>query len=88
RVADVTLAYATDKNILDSLKTRLEKKFGCTIDIHINIDPAIIGGAVVKVGYTVIDSSVSGHLEKLNSILLSYIIGSELMHLSPSEISG
>ncbi|MDE5028205.1 F0F1 ATP synthase subunit delta, partial [Francisella tularensis subsp. holarctica] len=36
-----------------------------------NIDPAINGGAVVKVGDTVIDRSVSGHLEKLKSILLS-----------------
>lgn len=70
RVADVTLAYATDKNILDSLKASLERKFGCTIDMHINIDPAIVGGAVVKVGDIVIDSSVSGHLEKLKSILL------------------
>lgn len=70
RVADVTLAYATDKNILDSLKASLERKFGCTIDMHINIDPAIVGGAVVKVRNTVIDSSVSGHLEKLKSILL------------------
>ncbi|OEZ32971.1 ATP synthase F0F1 subunit delta [Francisella endosymbiont of Amblyomma maculatum] len=70
KVADVTLAYATDKNILDSLKASLERKFGCTIDMHINIDPAIVGGVVVKVGDTVIDSSVSGHLEKLKSILL------------------
>ena len=70
RVANVTLAYATDKNILDSLKASLERKFGCTIDMHINIDPAIVGGVVVKVGDTVIDSSVSGHLEKLKSILL------------------
>ena len=71
RIANVTLAYTTDKNILDSLKTSLEKKFGCIIDMHINIDPTIIGGAVVKVGDTVIDNSVSGHLEKLKSILLS-----------------
>ncbi|MFV9984587.1 MAG: F0F1 ATP synthase subunit delta [Francisella endosymbiont of Hyalomma asiaticum] len=70
RVANVTLAYATDKNILDSLKASLERKFGCTIDMHINIDPAIVGGVVVKVGDTVIDSSISGHLEKLKSILL------------------
>ncbi|MFV9973158.1 MAG: F0F1 ATP synthase subunit delta [Francisella endosymbiont of Hyalomma asiaticum] len=70
RVANVTLAYATDKNILDSLKASLERKFSCTIDMHINIDPAIVGGVVVKVGDTIIDSSVSGHLEKLKSILL------------------
>ncbi|ORM38358.1 F0F1 ATP synthase subunit delta [Francisella endosymbiont of Ornithodoros moubata] len=70
RVANVTLAYATDKNILDSLKASLERKFCCTIDMHINIDPAIVGGVVVKVGDTVIDSSVSGHLETLKSILL------------------
>ncbi|MFV9930903.1 MAG: F0F1 ATP synthase subunit delta [Francisella endosymbiont of Hyalomma asiaticum] len=70
RVANVTLAYATDKNILDSLKASLERKFGCTINMHINIDPAIVGGVVVKVGDTVIDSSISGHLEKLKSILL------------------
>ncbi|KEI34944.1 ATP synthase delta chain [Francisella sp. W12-1067] len=71
KVAKVTLAYATDKDLLNSLKASLEKKFGCSMSLEVEINPAIVGGAIVRVGDTVIDSSVSGRLEKLKSILLS-----------------
>ncbi|QIV95465.1 ATP synthase F1 subcomplex delta subunit [Allofrancisella inopinata] len=71
KVAKVTLAYAADKDLLDSLKASLEKKFGCSMSLEVEINPAIVGGAIVRVGDTVIDSSVSGRLEKLKSILLS-----------------
>ena len=71
KTANVTLAYAADEDLLASLKESLEKRFGCTIDVKVDVDPAIFGGAIVKVGDTVIDSSVSGRLENLKSILLS-----------------
>ncbi|AJI48179.1 F0F1 ATP synthase subunit delta [Francisella philomiragia] len=71
KVADVTLAYAIDKNTLANLKTKLEEKFSCSIDMNVIIDPVILGGAVIKVGDTVIDDSVSGRIETLKSILLS-----------------
>ncbi|MDE5021038.1 F0F1 ATP synthase subunit delta, partial [Francisella tularensis subsp. holarctica] len=32
RVADVTLAYATVTNVLDSLTPSLETQWGCTLD--------------------------------------------------------
>lgn len=39
--------------------------------MNVIIDPVILGGAVIKVGDTVIDDSVSGRIETLKSILLS-----------------
>ncbi|AIT09480.1 ATP synthase F0F1 subunit delta [Candidatus Francisella endociliophora] len=69
--AEVTLAYKADKELLDSLKSSLEKRFGCSISMKVSVDKDIIGGAIIKVGDTVIDDSVSGRLEKLKSILLS-----------------
>jgi F-type H+-transporting ATPase subunit delta len=71
KTAKVILAYETDESIILSLKKSLEKRFDCSIDMDINIDPAIMGGAIVKVGDIVIDSSISGRLEKIKSILLS-----------------
>ncbi|AJC48285.1 F0F1 ATP synthase subunit delta [Allofrancisella guangzhouensis] len=71
KVAKVTLAYSADKDLLDSLKASLERKFGCSMNLEVEINPAIVGGAIVRVGDTVIDNSVSGRLEKLKSILLS-----------------
>ena len=71
KVANVILAYKADEKLLDNLKASLEKRFDCSINLKINIDPAIMGGAIVKVGDTVIDDSVSGRLEKLKGILLS-----------------
>lgn len=71
KTAEVTLAYEADKELLDSLKASLEKRFDCSISMKVKVDSNIVGGAFVKVGDTVIDDSVSGRLEKLKSILLS-----------------
>ena len=71
RLASVTLAYKAGTALLEGLRLSLEKKFDCSIDLDVKIDPAIIGGTIVKVGDTVIDDSVSGSLEKMKSILLS-----------------
>lgn len=71
KLASVTLAYKATAALLETLRLSLEKKFNCSIDLDVKIDPSIIGGTIVKVGDTVIDDSVSGRLEKMKSILLS-----------------
>ncbi|GMN89108.1 F0F1 ATP synthase subunit delta [Francisella sciaenopsi] len=71
KVADVILAYSVDKNTLAKLRTKLEEKLSCSINMNVIIDPIIVGGTVIKVGDTVIDDSVSGRIETLKSILLS-----------------
>ena len=71
KIAKVTLAYDSDKELLARLKNKLEQKFVCTIELDVRVDPSIIGGAIVKVDDTVIDNSVSGRLEEMKSILLT-----------------
>jgi F-type H+-transporting ATPase subunit delta len=63
--ADVTVAeQLSDKN-LEALKGALKSVTGKDIDLRVKVDPAIIGGLVVKVGSRMVDSSLR---TKLNSI--------------------
>lgn len=51
------------------LVNKLEQRYGKTVEASIEIDESLIGGAVVKVGDTVIDGSVRGRLEQLTKAL-------------------
>ncbi|PID65695.1 MAG: F0F1 ATP synthase subunit delta [Gammaproteobacteria bacterium] len=51
------------------LLSKLEKKYGKTVEASITIDESLIGGAVIKIGDTVIDGSVRGRLEQLTKAL-------------------
>ena len=63
--ADVTVAeQLSDKN-LDALKGALKSVTGKDVDLNVKVDPAIIGGLIVKVGSRMVDSSLR---TKLNSI--------------------
>ena len=64
--AQITVAEKLSDANLDALKSALKSVTGGKdIDLDINIDPAIIGGLVVKVGSRMIDSSLR---TKLNAI--------------------
>jgi F-type H+-transporting ATPase subunit delta len=63
--ADVTVAEAfSDKN-LDALKSALNAVTGKDVTLNVKVDPAIIGGLVLKLGSRMVDSSLR---TKLNSI--------------------
>ena len=63
--ADVTVAEAfSDKN-LDALKSALKAVTGKDVALNVKVDPAIIGGLVLKLGSRMVDSSLR---TKLNSI--------------------
>jgi F-type H+-transporting ATPase subunit delta len=63
--ADVTVAEPLSDKNLDALKTALKLVTGQDVSLNVKIDPAIIGGLVVKVGSRMVDSSLR---TKLNSI--------------------
>ncbi|ABD85752.1 ATP synthase F1, delta subunit [Rhodopseudomonas palustris BisB18] len=63
--ADVTVAEPLSEKNLDALKTALKSVTGKDVALNVNVDPAIIGGLVVKLGSRMVDSSLR---TKLNSI--------------------
>ena len=64
--AQITVAEKLSDKNLDALKSALKSVTGGKdIDMDVKIDPAIIGGLIVKVGSRMIDSSLR---TKLNSI--------------------
>lgn len=67
--AHVTVAEKLSDTHLDALKSALKSvTSGKDIDLDVKIDPAIIGGLIVKVGSRMVDSSLR---TKLNSIKLA-----------------
>ncbi len=67
--AQVTVAEKLSDKNLEALKDALKTKTaGQNIDLDVKIDPAIIGGLIVKVGSRMVDSSLR---TKLNSIKLA-----------------
>jgi F-type H+-transporting ATPase subunit delta len=63
--ADVTVAETLSEKNLDALKSALKSVTGKDVTLNVKVDPAIIGGLVVKLGSRMIDSSLR---TKLNSI--------------------
>lgn len=56
--AEVTAAHPLTQKQQDALRTRLKAGFRRDVALDVSIDPAILGGLVVKVGSRMIDSSI------------------------------
>ena len=64
--AQVTVAEKLNDKNLDALKSALKSVTGGKdIDLEVNVEPAIIGGLIVKIGSRMVDSSLR---TKLNAI--------------------
>ncbi|MGE0562890.1 MAG: F0F1 ATP synthase subunit delta [Pseudolabrys sp.] len=67
--AEVTVAEKLSDANLDALKSAIKNVTGGKdIDFNVNVDPAIIGGLIVKVGSRMVDTSLR---TKLNSIKIA-----------------
>lgn len=63
--ADVTSAVALSPAQADELKATLKAKTGKSITLIEKVDPAILGGLVVKIGSRMVDSSIRTKLNNL-----------------------
>ena len=63
--AEVTVAEPLKDQHVDALRAALKSVTGKDVDLDIKIDPAILGGLVVKLGSRMVDSSLR---TKLNGI--------------------
>ena len=63
--AEVTSAHPLDTAQVEALKTNLRSRFGTDIAVESRVDPAILGGLVVKIGSQMIDGSIRTKLNTL-----------------------
>jgi F-type H+-transporting ATPase subunit delta len=63
--AEVTVAEALKDEHLGALRAALKSVSGKDVDLNVKVDPAIIGGLVVKLGSRMVDTSLR---TKLNAI--------------------
>jgi F-type H+-transporting ATPase subunit delta len=63
--AEVTSARPLDDNQITEIKQHLRTRMGRDIAVDLSVDPAILGGLVVKIGSQMIDSSIRTKLNTL-----------------------
>ena len=63
--AEVTSAHALSDAQLKALSAKLKAREGKDVTLSATVDPAILGGLVVKIGSTQIDSSIRTRLNSL-----------------------
>ncbi|MCG8576751.1 MAG: ATP synthase F1 subunit delta [Flavobacteriales bacterium] len=67
----VVSAKALENTVKDKILARVQENHSGTIELTEEVDEALIGGFVVKMGDKQIDSSIARQLTNLNNILLN-----------------
>lgn len=67
----VTSAAPLDETDVQELRTKLEPIAGGSLELDYRVDPALLGGVVVRLGDRLLDGSVRGRLERLRARLVS-----------------
>lgn len=63
--AEVVSAHSLDDGQVEALKQNLRTRMGRDINVDLSVDPAILGGLVVKIGSQMIDGSIRTKLNNL-----------------------
>ena len=61
----VTTAHPLDSAQLADLSAKLKEREGRDVKVKASVDPDILGGLVVRIGSTMIDSSIRTRLNSL-----------------------
>ena len=69
QAAEVRSAVELDQATIDRLAAALERIAGAPVELHVVVDPNVLGGLIVQVGDTVIDGSIRSRLGELRDAL-------------------
>ena len=67
--AEVTSAHPLGGDQVDALKQSLRTRVGRDVSVELSVDPALLGGLVVRIGSQMIDSSIRTRLNALASAM-------------------
>ena len=67
--ANVTAATELDDKALESIRNFVRETFHCEAELHVQVNPALIGGFTLDIEHNRMDASVKGRLEKLKKEL-------------------
>lgn len=67
--AEVTSAHALSDEQVIELKQQLRQRVGREVSVDLTVDPALLGGLVVRIGSQMIDSSIRTRLNALASAM-------------------
>jgi F-type H+-transporting ATPase subunit delta len=62
---EITSALALDQATTENLGRTIGERAGRTVELAARVDPAILGGLVVRVGNSILDASIRNRLEQL-----------------------
>jgi F-type H+-transporting ATPase subunit delta len=68
-MAEVVSAKSLSKGQLDKLAKILKGNFSKDVKINATVDPGLIGGMIVKVGSTMIDTTIKAKLNSLQNVM-------------------
>jgi F-type H+-transporting ATPase subunit delta len=71
RIADVDVISAQQLSSEQSKKLQavLERRLGLAVRLHPQLDPSLLGGAIVRYGDFVVDGSLRGRIERLGAAM-------------------
>ena len=63
--ANVTTAAELDEQTLEKIREYVERTFNCGAEMHVKVDPKLIGGFTLDIEHDRMDASIKGRLENL-----------------------
>ena len=69
-VAKLTAAKELNDNEVNKIKEELTKNFSSKIKLQYKFDPSLIGGLIIQVGSTMIDTSIKNKLQQLENKMI------------------
>ena len=68
--AELSTAKELNENEVKNIKNELSNTYGSNIKLNHKHDPSLIGGLIIKVGSTMIDTSIKNKLQKLEKKMI------------------
>ena len=68
--AELSTAKELNENEVKNIKNELSNTFGSNIKLNHKHDPSLIGGLIIKVGSTMIDTSIKNKLQQIEKKMI------------------